>query len=106
MGQIARTIMWLLLSLVLPVSLPRPGRGTPDVLAWCSGYGWGVRACCSLGHPLYNRRTSVVHPLYIRCTSVVHAYGLRSPQGVCTGTVPAFRSEEHTSELQSLRHLV
>src|ERR1019366_2498104 len=43
--RIARTIMWLLLSLVLPAYLPRPGRGAPDVLAWCSGYGWRVRAC-------------------------------------------------------------
>src|ERR1035438_2353332 len=45
--------------------------------------------CTTVVHPSYIRRTSVVHPSYIPCTTVVHAYGLRSPQGACTGTVPA-----------------
>src|ERR1022692_1167922 len=33
--------------------------------AWCYGIDTVLRACCSVGYPLYNRSTSVVQPLYI-----------------------------------------
>src|ERR1039458_4704207 len=45
---------------------------------------------CERVVPLGIPCTTDVHPLYIPCTTVVHAYGLWSPQGVCTETVPAF----------------
>src|ERR1039457_612620 len=31
--------------------------------AWCYGIDTVLRACCSVGYPLYNRSTTVVHPL-------------------------------------------
>src|SRR5262245_65304488 len=53
------------------------------------------------GRPLHEKRAGAAHGLARMPVAAISAFG-----GVAARGISAGRSEEHTSELQSLRHLV
>src|SRR5438045_7587865 len=71
-------------------------QGTP-----CKTKGGPLRNLCA--HTLYDRRRWLCAEIVVTASALI---GLTDGKKICGSNTYPLRSEEHTSELQSLRHLV